>query len=102
MMKASLAFLRAHLGRVVDQVEQRGDRIVIFRNGRPVAALVRHSDYLALEDASVNAPDYKLWQAANKTAEFDLLYSALKRAAKDAVPEPKTEGDGMVVRDDGW
>lgn len=100
MLKATLSFLRAHLGRIVDQVEQRGDRIIIERHGRPVAALVKYSDYLALEDAAQNSPDYIAWKQGRDLGKFTDLYHALRVAEKShPTPTPKRSGDGDMVRD---
>lgn len=101
MLKASLAFLRAHLGRVVDQVDQRADRVVIERHGRPVAAIVPYRDYEALMDVSLNSPDYLAWKQGQKLGRFKELYAAMKRAeAAHPIPKAQATGDGTMVRNE--
>ncbi len=99
MLKTTISFLRAHLGRIVDQVAQRGDRIVIARHGRPVAAIVRYSDYKALEEAGQFAPEFVRWKQGEHLAAHEALRGALREAEKGQAPRPKGEGDAMVVRD---
>lgn len=101
MLKTTLSFLRAHLGRIVDQVEQRGDRIIIERNGRPVAALVMYSDYIALEEAAKNSPDYIAWKQRRELGKFSDLYAAMRVAEKaHPTPKPAQSGDGDLIRDE--
>ena len=46
----SLAHIKAHLSEVVDRIELQHDRVILTRNGRPVAVLVSPDDLEALED----------------------------------------------------
>ncbi|HET8931340.1 MAG TPA: type II toxin-antitoxin system Phd/YefM family antitoxin [Acidimicrobiales bacterium] len=45
----SLAHIKAHLSEVVDGIEQRHERVVLTRNGRPAAVLLSPDDLEALE-----------------------------------------------------
>lgn len=53
-----LAEVRAHIAAAVDQVLHRGERVVIERHGRPVAALVSIDDLARIEASQppVHAP----------------------------------------------
>ncbi|MEM8554889.1 MAG: type II toxin-antitoxin system Phd/YefM family antitoxin [Pseudomonadota bacterium] len=99
MLKTTISFLRTHLGRVVDQVAQRGDRIVIQRHGRPVAAIVRYSDYQALEEAGHFAADFIKWKQTENLKAHEALQDALARKERNLAAKPRDEGDGMVVQD---
>ena len=46
-----LAQVKAHLSEIVDRVEREHDRIVLTRNGRPVAVIISPVDLEALEDS---------------------------------------------------
>lgn len=45
-----LAEVKAHLSTYVDRVEREHERVIITRNGRPVAMLISPDDLEALED----------------------------------------------------
>ena len=49
-MTLPLANVKAHLSKLIDQVESSHDRIVITRNGRPVAIIVSPDELEALEE----------------------------------------------------
>lgn len=44
--------LRANLGRLLDDVADRRDHVLVTRNGRPAAALVPIDEYEALEETA--------------------------------------------------
>lgn len=44
--------LRANLGRLLDDVADRRDHVLVTRNGRPAAALVPVDEYEALEETA--------------------------------------------------
>jgi len=68
-------FLRDHLGRLIEQVEQRGDRIIIRKRSRKVAAIVSMGDFRALDEADSKELGYKEWQ----TMEAQIKWAAMKR-----------------------
>lgn len=45
-----LAEIKAKLSEIVDRVEERHERIILTRNGRPAAVLISPADLEALED----------------------------------------------------
>jgi antitoxin YefM len=45
-----LANVKAHLSRLVDQVESQHDRVILTRNGRPAAIIMSPDDLEALEE----------------------------------------------------
>lgn len=45
-----LAYIKAHLSEVVDQVEHEHERITLTRNGVPAAVILSPDDLAALED----------------------------------------------------
>lgn len=48
--RTSLAHVKAHLSAVVDSVHDTHERVVITRNGEPVAVLISPDDLAALEE----------------------------------------------------
>lgn len=100
MLKTTISFLRSHLGRVIDQVAQRGDRIVIDRHGRPIAAIVPYRDYKALMECDESSPDYLAWHQSRKMEQFTRLNEAVLRNHREDKPDkPKVNGDDTMVRD---
>jgi antitoxin YefM len=50
MSTQSLRDLRDHLSEVIDPVEHQHDRVVVTRNGRPVAVILSPDDLAQLEE----------------------------------------------------
>jgi antitoxin YefM len=50
MSRQSLRDLRDHLSEVIDRVEHQHDRVVVTRNGRPVAVILSPDDLAQLEE----------------------------------------------------
>jgi prevent-host-death family protein len=55
-----LSAVKARLSELVDRVESQDDRIVVTRNGRPVAVLVSADDLENLEETLAVLSDRKL------------------------------------------
>lgn len=50
MKTLSLSEAKAKLGGLVDEVERRGEEVLITRNGRPAAVLISHDKYESLKE----------------------------------------------------
>lgn len=73
MKTVPLSEAKAHLSRLVDEVEGRDEEVVITRNGRAAAVLVSPSDLESLEETAAVRSDTAL------VAEIRRGLSALKR-----------------------
>ncbi len=45
-----LANVKAHLSEIIDQVQSEHDRVIVTRNGRPVAVILSPDDLEAIEE----------------------------------------------------
>ena len=99
MLKTGLSHLRDHLGRVIAQVENKGDRIVIARNGRAVAAIVPMGDYKALEEASRKSLGYMEYQHARHMVSIAALKDGIEAADRAHDGGPRHDGNPSVPRD---
>ena len=61
MKTLPLAHVKAHLSRLVDQVVQTDEQIVITRNGRPAAILVSPDEYEGWKETQAIRSDRELW-----------------------------------------
>jgi antitoxin YefM len=72
-----LSSVKAHLSELVDRVEGEHDRIVVTRNGRPVAVLISHQDLEGLEEtlAALSDPDLmqQIRQSETAAAKGDVV-----------------------------
>jgi prevent-host-death family protein len=66
-----LAEIKKRLSEIVDGVEDRHDRVVLTRNGRPAAVILSPDDLEALEDTLDLLCDPKAMRAIRK-AEADI------------------------------
>jgi antitoxin YefM len=66
-----LAEIKKRLSEIVDGVEDRHDRVVLTRNGRPAAVILSPDDLEALEDTLDLLSDPKAMRAIRK-AEADI------------------------------
>lgn len=66
-----LAEIKKRLSEIVDGVEDRHDRVVLTRNGRPAAVILSPDDLAALEDTLDLLSDPKAMRAIRK-AEADI------------------------------
>lgn len=66
-----LAEIKKRLSEIVDGVEDRHDRVVLTRNGRPAAIILSPDDLQALEDTLELLSDPKAMRAIRK-AEADI------------------------------
>lgn len=67
-----LAEIKKHLSEIVDGVEQRHDRVVLTRNGRPAAVILSPEDLEALEETLDILSDPKAMREIRKAqAEVD-------------------------------
>ena len=66
-----LAEIKKRLSEIVDGVEDRHDRVVLTRNGRPAAVILSPDDLQALEDTLDLLSDAKAMRAIRK-AEADI------------------------------
>ena len=73
MKTVPLSEAKAHLSRLVDEVEGRDEEVVITRNGRAAAVLVSPSDLESLKETAAVRSDTAL------VAEIRRGPSALKR-----------------------
>ncbi|MBY0275519.1 type II toxin-antitoxin system Phd/YefM family antitoxin [Candidatus Binatia bacterium] len=73
MKTVPLSEAKAHLSRLVDEVEGRDEEVVITRNGRAAAVLVSPSDLESLKETAAVRSDTAL------VAEIRRGLSALKR-----------------------
>jgi len=80
-----LSSLRRTLSHRVTRIEHTGERLVVMRHGRPVAALVPLSDYEALEEAEDKAADYKEYQVAREMSRWSALKRSLERYRAEEV-----------------
>jgi antitoxin YefM len=66
-----LAEIKKRLSEIVDGVEERHDRVVLTRNGRPVAVIMSPDDLEALEETLAILADPKAVREIRK-AEADI------------------------------
>jgi len=66
-----LAEIKKHLSEIVDGVEQRHDRVLLTRNGRPAAVILSPDDLEALEETLDILSDAKAMREIRK-AERDV------------------------------
>jgi antitoxin YefM len=67
-----LAEIKKRLSEVVDGVEQRHDRVLLTRNGRPAAVIMSPDDLEALEETSEILSNRKAMRAIRRAeAEID-------------------------------
>lgn len=66
-----LAEIKKHLSEIVDGVEQRHDRVLLTRNGRPAAIILSPDDLEALEETLDILSDPKAMREIRK-AERDV------------------------------
>jgi antitoxin YefM len=54
-----LSSVKAHLSELIDRIDAEHERVVVTRNGRPVAVLISHEDLEGLEEtlAVMSDPD---------------------------------------------
>lgn len=67
----SLAEIKKRLSEIVDGVEDRHDRVVLTRNGRPAAVIMSPADLESLEETLDILSDPKAMRAI-RTAEADI------------------------------
>jgi len=75
--------LRAELSRILDEVRQ-GERVMIRRNGRAVAALVPPHELTALEKADHSRMVYHEQMAAAKLRDLKWLRAGLDAARTES------------------
>jgi len=61
-----LAEIKKHLSEIVDGVEQRHDRVLLTRNGRPAAVILSPEDLQAIEETLDILSDAKAMRAIRK------------------------------------
>jgi len=80
----SLAHVKAHLSRIIDRVESEHERVVITRNGVPVAVIVSPDDLETLEETlellSVPGAVEQIRAAEREVERDDVLTAAELRA----------------------
>jgi prevent-host-death family protein len=54
MVERPIEDVLAHLDEVVPEVDERGERVVITVDGKPVAALINRMDFRAFEELDAN------------------------------------------------
>ncbi|SLN59659.1 Phd_YefM [Roseovarius litorisediminis] len=69
--------LRTNLSAYLDHHAATGDRILLFRNGRPVAALVSPKDMHALEKVDGSREELLERRQAAQMREFRMLKNGL-------------------------
>jgi antitoxin YefM len=67
----SLAEIKKRLSEIVDGVEERHDRVVLTRNGRPAAVLISPDELESLEETLEILSDPKAMKAI-RSAEADI------------------------------
>jgi prevent-host-death family protein len=67
----SLAEIKKRLSEIVDGVEERHDRVVLTRNGRPAAVLISPAELESLEETLEILSDPKAMKAI-RAAEADI------------------------------
>ena len=67
----SLAEIKKRLSEIVDGVEERHDRVVLTRNGRPAAVLISPDELESLEETLEILSDAKAMKAI-RAAEVDI------------------------------
>ena len=65
-MTLPLAEIKKRLSEIVDGVEQRHDRVVLTRNGRPAAVILSPEDLAALEETIDILSDPKAMRAIRR------------------------------------
>lgn len=72
--------VRDHLSDYVDRAEREHERVVVTRNGRPIAVLIGYADLEALEETLdiLSDPDARreIENARNEIAEGDYVEGA--------------------------
>ena len=80
----SLADVKAHLSEIVDLVEGQHERVIITRNGRPVAVIISPDDLEGLEETldllSTPGAVEEIRGAESEIAEGSVLTAAELRA----------------------
>lgn len=76
--------VRVELRRVVDHLAAGGSRVMVLRNGVPVAGIVAVSDLHGLEKADQGRMEYHERMSQARLRELGLLKSGLDAARRDA------------------
>lgn len=80
----SLAHVKAHLSQIIDRVEDEHERVVITRNGVPVAVIVSPEDLATLEETlellSVPGAVEQIRAAEREVEDGEVLNAAELRA----------------------
>lgn len=75
--------LRDRLGSYVQAVARDGDRVVITRSGREVAALVPMRELTLLDTASTRSMEYKAWQVAQELMRWRIVKEGLQALERE-------------------
>lgn len=83
--KVAVAEAKAHLSELLRVVEERGERIVVERRGRPVAVIGPYDE--SLDESELNWVD-RLDGVAAEIADFDSIMKEVIKSRRDAKPRP--------------
>ena len=75
---ANAAHLRHNLRAYLDHVAATGDRVLILRHGKELAALVPVSDFNALEKVSNSREDYLNARHESRMKEFRIMKAVME------------------------